>query len=78
MSGSRRPDRTPGHRLPVDDHHHELLPRPAPAASSAAWRLEGWCLSGVCLTLRTAHRVGTILKHVPQDAQIATRYAHYI
>jgi hypothetical protein len=30
------------------------------------------------LTLRTAHRVGAILKHVPQDAQIATRYAYYM
>ena len=30
------------------------------------------------LTLRTAHRVGAILKHVPLDAQIATRYAYYM
>ena len=30
------------------------------------------------LTLRTAHRVGAILKHVPHDAQIATRYAYYM
>jgi len=30
------------------------------------------------LTLRTAHRVGAILKHVPPDAQIATRYAYYM
>jgi hypothetical protein len=30
------------------------------------------------LTLRTAHRVGAILKHVPPDAQIATRYAFYM
>jgi hypothetical protein len=30
------------------------------------------------LTLRTASRVGAILKHVPQDAQIATRYAYYM
>jgi hypothetical protein len=30
------------------------------------------------LTLRTAHRVGAILKHVPVDAQIATRYAFYM
>ena len=30
------------------------------------------------LTLRTAHRVAAILKLVPQDAQIATRYAYYI
>ena len=30
------------------------------------------------LTLRTAHRVGAILRHVPPDAQIATRYAHYM
>lgn len=30
------------------------------------------------LTLRTAYRVGAILRHVPQDAQIATRYAHYM
>jgi hypothetical protein len=28
------------------------------------------------LTLRTAHRVGAILRHVPPDAQIATRYAY--
>jgi hypothetical protein len=30
------------------------------------------------LTLRTAYRVGAILKHVPHDAQIATRYAYYM
>jgi hypothetical protein len=30
------------------------------------------------LTLRTAYRVGAILKHVPPDARIATRYAHYM
>ncbi len=30
------------------------------------------------LTLRTAHRVGVILKHIPPDAQIATRYAYYM
>jgi hypothetical protein len=30
------------------------------------------------LTLRTASRVGAILKHVPQGAQIATRYAYYM
>jgi hypothetical protein len=30
------------------------------------------------LTLRTAYRVGSILKHVPTDARIATRYAHYM
>ncbi len=30
------------------------------------------------LTLRTAYRVGAILKHVPAEAQIATRYAHYM
>jgi len=30
------------------------------------------------LTLRTASRVGAILKQVPQDAQIATRYAYYM
>ena len=30
------------------------------------------------LTLRTAHRVGAILKHAPSDAQIATRYAFYM
>ena len=30
------------------------------------------------LTLRTADRVGAILKHVPTAAQIATRYAHYM
>jgi hypothetical protein len=30
------------------------------------------------LTLRTAHRVGAILRHVPPDAQIATRYAYYM
>lgn len=30
------------------------------------------------LTLRTAHRVGGILKHVPGNAQIATRYAYYM
>jgi hypothetical protein len=30
------------------------------------------------LTLRTSHRVGAILKHVPPDAQIATRYAFYM
>lgn len=30
------------------------------------------------LTLRTAYRVGAILKHVPTDARIATRYAYYM
>lgn len=30
------------------------------------------------LTLRTAHGVGAILRHVPPDAQIATRYAYYM
>ena len=30
------------------------------------------------LTLRTAQRVGAILRHVPPDAQIATRYAYYM
>lgn len=30
------------------------------------------------LTLRTAYRVGSILKHVPDGARIATRYAHYM
>ena len=30
------------------------------------------------LTLRTARQVGAILRHVPPDAQIATRYAYYI
>jgi hypothetical protein len=30
------------------------------------------------LTLRTAHRVGAILRHVPSEAQIATRYAYYM
>jgi hypothetical protein len=30
------------------------------------------------LTLRTAHQVGAILRHVPPDAQIATRYAHFM
>ncbi|SEK31418.1 argonaute/piwi family protein [Nonomuraea pusilla] len=30
------------------------------------------------LTLRTAYRVGSILKHVPFDARIATRYAYYM
>lgn len=30
------------------------------------------------LTLRTAYRVGSILKHVPEGARIATRYAHYM
>lgn len=30
------------------------------------------------LTLRTAYRVGAILKHVSPDARIATRYAYYM
>jgi hypothetical protein len=30
------------------------------------------------LTLRTAHQVGAILKHVPVGQQIATRYAYYM
>jgi hypothetical protein len=30
------------------------------------------------LTLRTAYRVGAILKHVPTEARIATRYAYYM
>ncbi|MFC4034750.1 hypothetical protein ACFO3J_25265 [Streptomyces polygonati] len=30
------------------------------------------------LTLRTAFRVGSILKHLPADARIATRYAYYM
>ncbi|MCO5973756.1 argonaute/piwi family protein [Actinoallomurus soli] len=30
------------------------------------------------LTLRTAYRVGSILKQVPPDARIATRYAYYM
>ncbi|MGW3667167.1 argonaute/piwi family protein [Streptomyces sp. NPDC005141] len=30
------------------------------------------------LTLRTAYRVGSILKHVPAEARIATRYAYYM
>ncbi|NJP69928.1 hypothetical protein [Streptomyces sp. C1-2] len=30
------------------------------------------------LTLRTAYRVGSILKHVPPSARIATRYAYYM
>ncbi|SCL20615.1 hypothetical protein GA0074692_0921 [Micromonospora pallida] len=30
------------------------------------------------LTLRTAYRVGSILKHVPTNARIATRYAYYM
>lgn len=30
------------------------------------------------LTLRTAYRVGAILKHVPTSARIATRYAYYM
>lgn len=30
------------------------------------------------LTLRTAYRVGSILKHVPADTPIATRYAYYM
>ncbi|ETK34525.1 argonaute/piwi family protein [Microbispora sp. ATCC PTA-5024] len=30
------------------------------------------------LTLRTAYRVGSILKHVPSEARIATRYAYYM
>lgn len=30
------------------------------------------------LTLRTAYRVGSILKHVPDGARIATRYAYYM
>jgi hypothetical protein len=30
------------------------------------------------LTLRTAYRVGAILKHVPSGEQIATRYAYYM
>ncbi|MFE3030871.1 hypothetical protein ACFXKY_04420 [Streptomyces canus] len=30
------------------------------------------------LTLRTAYRVGSILKHVPAAARIATRYAYYM
>ncbi|WP_143204032.1 argonaute/piwi family protein [Streptomyces kebangsaanensis] len=30
------------------------------------------------LTLRTAYRVGSILKHVPTNARIATRYACYM
>ncbi|WP_217144203.1 hypothetical protein [Streptomyces sp. AC627_RSS907] len=30
------------------------------------------------LTLRTAYRVGSILKHVPPNARIATRYAYYM
>ncbi|MFF0108677.1 argonaute/piwi family protein [Streptomyces hirsutus] len=30
------------------------------------------------LTLRTAYRVGSILKHVPPNAHIATRYAYYM
>jgi hypothetical protein len=30
------------------------------------------------LTLRTAERLGSIVRHVPTDAQIATRYAHYM
>ena len=30
------------------------------------------------LALRTAHRVGAILRHVPPDAPIATRYAYYM
>lgn len=30
------------------------------------------------LTLRTAHRVGSILKHVPTSTRIATRYAYYM
>ena len=29
-------------------------------------------------TLRTADRVGSILKHVPEGARIATRYAYYM
>ena len=28
------------------------------------------------LTLRTMYRVGTILKHIPEGARIATRYAY--
>ncbi|MFJ3421487.1 hypothetical protein ACIPN8_34645 [Streptomyces sp. NPDC086082] len=30
------------------------------------------------LTLRTAYRVGSILKHVPTETRIATRYAYYM
>ncbi|WP_406391165.1 hypothetical protein OG806_07200 [Streptomyces sp. NBC_00882] len=30
------------------------------------------------LTLRTAYRVGSILKHVPIESRIATRYAYYM
>ena len=30
------------------------------------------------LTLRTAKRVGLILKHVPSDQPFATRYAYYM
>ncbi|MDA8319140.1 MAG: hypothetical protein M0030_04915 [Actinomycetota bacterium] len=30
------------------------------------------------LTPRTAHCVGAILRHVPPDAQIATRDAYYM
>lgn len=30
------------------------------------------------LTLRTAARVGSILRHVPTDGRIATRYAYYM
>ncbi|MEU0337708.1 hypothetical protein ABZ092_01570 [Streptomyces bobili] len=30
------------------------------------------------LTLRTTYRVGSILKHVPLKARIATRYAYYM
>ncbi len=30
------------------------------------------------LTLRTSYRVGSILKHVPSTAEIATRYAYYM
>lgn len=30
------------------------------------------------LTLRTAHSVGAILRPVPPDAQISTRYAYYM
>jgi hypothetical protein len=30
------------------------------------------------LTLRTADRVGNILKHVPAESPVAARYAHYM
>jgi hypothetical protein len=66
-----------GLRFRMVDHDPDYLAREILALSKMNWnqsQLDG----RLPITLRAAHQVASILKHLPPDAILAPRYAHYM